>query len=77
MSFANFDNNSQLGAEINANLKLTKWWSTNASADVYYKTVRGTVTNINTNLPENKEINVMEDKPVPLTANGQVDHWAL
>jgi hypothetical protein len=58
MSFDNFDNNSQLGAEINANLKLTKWWSTNASADVYYKTVRGTVTNINTNLPENKEINV-------------------
>jgi outer membrane receptor protein involved in Fe transport len=58
MSFDNFENNSQLGAEINANLKLTKWWSTNASADVYYKTVRGTVTNINTNLPENKEINV-------------------
>lgn len=58
MSFANFANNSQLGAEVNANLKLTKWWSTNASADLYYKTVRGTVTNINTNLPENKEINV-------------------
>ena len=58
MSFDNFDNNSQLGAEVNSNLKLTKWWSTNASADVYYKTVRGTVTNINTNLPENKEINV-------------------
>lgn len=58
MSFDNFDNNSQLGAEVNANLKLTKWWSTNASADLYYKTVRGTVTNANTNLPENKEINV-------------------
>ena len=58
MSFDNFDNNSQLGAEVNANLKLTKWWSTNASADLYYKTVRGTVTNADTNLPENKEIDV-------------------
>jgi outer membrane receptor protein involved in Fe transport len=58
ISYDNFDNNSQLGAEINANLKITKWWSTNASADVYFKTVRGTVTNITTNLPENKEIDV-------------------
>ena len=58
LSFDNFKDNNQLGAEINANLKLTKWWSTNASADVYHKTVRGTVTNINTNLPENKEVDV-------------------
>lgn len=58
MSYDNFDNNSQLGAEISANLKITKWWSTNASADAYFKTVKGTVTNITTNLPENKEIDV-------------------
>lgn len=58
MSYDNFKNNNQLGLEINANLKITKWWSTNASADAYFKTVRGTVTNISTNLPENKEIKV-------------------
>ena len=58
MTFDNFKDNNQIGAEVNANLKLTKWWSTNASADVYFKTVRGTVTNANTNLPENKEIDV-------------------
>jgi hypothetical protein len=26
---------------------------------------------------QNKTKYVMEDKPVPLTANGQVDHWAM
>lgn len=58
LSFDNFKDNQQFGAEINANLKITKWWFTNVSSDVYFKTVRGTVTNINTNLPENKEIDV-------------------
>lgn len=58
LSFDNFDDNQSLGAEISANLKLTKWWSTNASSDVYFKTVRGTVTNIVTNQPENKEVDV-------------------
>ncbi len=58
ISYDNFDNNSQLGAEVSANLKITKWWSTNASADAYFKTVKGTVTNIITNLPENKELDV-------------------
>lgn len=58
ISYDNFDNNSQLGAEVSANLKLTKWWSTNASADAYFKTVKGTVTNIITSIPERKEIDV-------------------
>lgn len=58
MSFANFMDNQSMGAEINANLKLTKWWSTNASADVYFKTVRGTVSNLDTGLMENGEVDV-------------------
>lgn len=58
LSFDNFKNNHSVGAEISANLRLTKWWFTNASADVYFKTVRGTVTNLTTNLPENGEVNV-------------------
>jgi len=58
LSFNNFKNNHSVGAEINANLRLTKWWFTNASADVYFKTVRGTVTNLTTNLPENGEVKV-------------------
>ena len=58
MSFSNFKNNRSMGAEINANLKLTKWWSTNASADIYFKTVRGTVSNLDTGLMENAEVDV-------------------
>jgi len=58
MSFSNFKNNQSMGAEINANLKLTKWWSTNASADIYFKTVRGTVSNLDTGLMENAEVDV-------------------
>ena len=58
LSFDNFKNNHSVGAEISANLRLTKWWFTNASADIYFKTVRGTVTNLTTNLPENGEVNV-------------------
>lgn len=58
LSFANFMNNKSMGAEVNANLKLTKWWSTNASADVYFRTVRGTVSNLDTGLMENGEVDV-------------------
>lgn len=58
LSFDNFKDNQSYGAEVNANLKFTNWWSSNISSDVYFKTVRGTVTNIQTNLPENKEIDV-------------------
>lgn len=58
MSFDNFKDNNQIGAEVNANLKLTKWWSTNTSADVYFKTVRGTVSNLDTGVMENGEVDV-------------------
>lgn len=58
LSFDNFKDNNQIGAEVNANLKLTKWWSTNASADVYFKTVRGTVANLDTGIMENGEVDV-------------------
>jgi outer membrane receptor protein involved in Fe transport len=58
MSFDNFKDNNQLGLEVNANLKLTKWWSTNTSADVYFKTVRGTVSNLDTGVMENGEVDV-------------------
>lgn len=58
MSFANFKDNHSVGAEVNANLKLTKWWSANASSDVYFKTVRGTVSNLDTGKMENGEVKV-------------------
>lgn len=58
LSFDNFDDNNAYGVEASANLKFTKWWSANASADAYFKTVRGTIQNATTNALENAEIDV-------------------
>ena len=41
LSFDNFDNTSSYGLEISGNYKLTKWWSLNASFDLYHQTQRG------------------------------------
>jgi outer membrane receptor protein involved in Fe transport len=59
VSYSNFDNNNAFGVETSANLKFAKWWSANASADAYFKTVKGTVENANTGLMENGEIDVV------------------
>ncbi|TGD57936.1 outer membrane beta-barrel family protein [Flavobacterium humi] len=58
LSFDNFNDNNAYGVEASANLKFTKWWSANASADAYFKTVRGTIQNATTNALENAEIDV-------------------
>ena len=44
LSNDNFENNSAFGFEASANLKYTKWWSSNISFDVYQKTVKGVVS---------------------------------
>ncbi len=59
ISYDNFDNNNAFGIEASTNLKLAKWWSVNASADSYFKTVKGTVQNANTGLQEKGEIDVI------------------
>lgn len=59
ISYDNFDDNHAIGAEVSANLKLTKWWSVNASSDAYFKTVRGTVQNANTGEQERAEADVV------------------
>lgn len=58
LSFDNFEDNNAYGVEASANLKFTKWWAANASADAYFKTVRGTVQNATTNEFENAEVDV-------------------
>ena len=58
LSYDNFDNNDAFGFETSGNLKFTKWWSVNASADVYFKTVKGTVQNGETGDFENAEVDV-------------------
>ncbi|PKV49964.1 outer membrane receptor for ferrienterochelin and colicin [Aquimarina sp. MAR_2010_214] len=47
LTFENFDNNSSYGVEISSNYKATKWWSFNASFDLYSQTQKGVVNNIN------------------------------
>ena len=44
MSYANFKDNKSFGAEISGNLDFTKWWSANIGTDIYFKTIRGTVS---------------------------------
>ena len=44
MSYTNFKNNNSFGAEISGNLDFTKWWSANIGTDIYFKTIRGTVS---------------------------------
>ncbi|HFG0565050.1 outer membrane beta-barrel family protein [Flavobacterium psychrophilum] len=59
LSYANFNSNNAYGIETSANLKFTKWWSANASADAYFKTVRGTVENAISGLQEKAAIDVI------------------
>lgn len=59
LSYDNFNNNNAFGIESSANLRLAKWWMVNASADAYFKTVKGTVQNSNTGLFENGEVDVV------------------
>ena len=58
LSYDNFDSNNAYGAEISGNLRFTKWWMVNASSDVYFRTVTGTVQNSQTGLFENGEADV-------------------
>lgn len=59
ISYDNFDNNNTVGTEISANLKLATWWSVNASSDAYFRTVKGTVQNANTQEQERAEADVV------------------
>lgn len=58
LSYDNFDNNNAYGIESSANLKFSKWWSVNASADMYFKTAKGTIQNATTNSLENAEVDI-------------------
>lgn len=46
LTFNNFDNNSAYGIELSSNYKPTKWWSFNASFDLYGQTQKGIVEDI-------------------------------
>ena len=59
ISYDNFDDNNTVGTEISANLKLATWWSVNASSDAYFRTVKGTVQNANTQAQERAEADVV------------------
>ncbi|MBE7691361.1 TonB-dependent receptor domain-containing protein [Tenacibaculum finnmarkense] len=42
----NFDGNNRYGFEMSSNYRITKWWSTNASLDLYSQTLKGLVSNV-------------------------------
>ncbi|OMP31099.1 outer membrane beta-barrel family protein [Mangrovimonas sp. DI 80] len=43
LTYDNFDRNNAFGFEASSNYRPTKWWNFNASAEYYFKTVRGVV----------------------------------
>ncbi|MFD0836939.1 TonB-dependent receptor domain-containing protein [Mariniflexile aquimaris] len=47
LTYDNFDNNAAYGFEASSNYKPLKWWSFNASAEYFFKTVKGVVDNEN------------------------------
>ncbi|MFD0963033.1 TonB-dependent receptor domain-containing protein [Pseudofulvibacter geojedonensis] len=48
LTHENFDDNNAFGFEASANLRFAKWWNTNASFDIYHKTVKGVVSSEST-----------------------------
>ena len=47
LTYDNFSNTSAYGVELSSNYKPTKWWSFNASFDLYNQTQKGVVERLN------------------------------
>ncbi len=43
LTYNNTDNNSAYGFELSSNYRFTKWWSVNASFDLYHQTEKGVI----------------------------------
>ncbi|MGV6828573.1 MAG: TonB-dependent receptor domain-containing protein [Flavobacteriales bacterium] len=69
ISHDNFDNTNAYGIEISSNLRPTKWWSLNASFDMYQQTQKGFSESIDPNL-NNPTVNDIQ------TINTEVDNLA-
>ena len=48
LTFDNFENTSSYGVEVSSNYKPTKWWSFNASFDLYNQTQKGIAERLDT-----------------------------
>ncbi len=58
----NYEDNSAYGIEVNSNYKATKWWSINASFDLYGQTQKGVVESVSDTgviEPINKEVDAV------------------
>ncbi|MGB5420328.1 outer membrane beta-barrel family protein, partial [Algibacter sp.] len=56
LSYDNFDNTSAYGLELSTNYRPTKWWSLNASFDLYSQTQQGITERLDTNDIQNATI---------------------
>ncbi|MFV9550583.1 outer membrane beta-barrel protein [Algibacter sp. PT7-4] len=57
LSFDNFDNTSAFGIELSTNYRPTKWWSLNASFDLYSQTQQGITEILDTDNIQNATVN--------------------
>ncbi|WP_406684262.1 TonB-dependent receptor [Seonamhaeicola sp. MEBiC1930] len=61
LTFDNFGNTSAYGLELSSNYRPTKWWSLNASFDLYSQTQKGIAERIDPTLPNPIEDDIIEE----------------
>lgn len=52
LTFTNFDDNAQYGAEVSGNMSIKKYWNANFGVDAYFQNARGIVENQDRDLVE-------------------------
>jgi outer membrane receptor protein involved in Fe transport len=57
----NFDNTTAYGVELSSNYKLTKWWSFNASFDLYNQTQKGVAERLDQTVANPTEEDIITD----------------
>lgn len=58
LTFDNFDNTTAYGIELSSSYRPTKWWSINASFDLYSQTQEGIAETIDPTLPNPTEMDI-------------------
>ncbi len=64
LSYDNFDNTSAYGVELSSNYKATKWWSFNASFDLFAQTQKGISEIFNTSEGQDPSLDDIEVREI-------------
>jgi outer membrane receptor protein involved in Fe transport len=75
-SDANFDGNNRYGFEMSTNYKIANWWRANASLDFYSQTLKGLVTNVQSEVT-NTAFNIRVSNSFTATKNLRFQLFAM